>query len=235
MKVGNQYLRHMWFLFVGIGIFFVIVGIVVFFFLRTPKENRIYVTGTITQIDRYDEDNDGEYEYDVYVKYRVNGTTMENKLNYYSRSMKKGKTIKIYYDLEDPTKISSDSGDSLVLIIPEIVGLVFFIVGVAGIYSSNKKKWKQKQLMETGNPIYATIKDVKLNNELIVKGASPYNIYCEWINPKDNSECIFKSENIWKNPIPILQQKNITTLKVFVDPNDKDFYIVDLSQIEEEL
>ena len=76
-------------------------------------------------------DEGSEYEYDVYVKYTVDGKDYYGRSDFYAPGYEAGKEIKIYYNPENPEEIHGDAkGFGLYLM---ILGPVLF--AAAGMMS----------------------------------------------------------------------------------------------------
>lgn len=108
------------------GISSIAFGCYTAFFEKNGYES---VSAVITKIDEYEiavnEDNTPEYQYDVYVKYRVNDQEYDGKLDYFEDGYKKGKEIQIFYDPSNPEKIHGDSKNFGIYLI--VVGLILII------------------------------------------------------------------------------------------------------------
>lgn len=123
-------------LFSVVGIVMIIVAVVVQLnsnkFFKTAKEAQ----ATIEYIDTYSEydrtDDRMETRHDVYVSYETeDGDYYSNeKLGYYTSSMKEGQAITIYYDPEKPTDIRTKAGIKLLVYVFGGLGCVFAPVGI---------------------------------------------------------------------------------------------------------
>lgn len=90
-------------------------------------------TATITKIEEnwrgYNEETmEDEYDYDVYVKYTVDGKEYEGKADTYDGSYVEGKEITVFYNPSNPADIHGDSG--ILGIIMIAAGAVLTIAGV---------------------------------------------------------------------------------------------------------
>lgn len=213
-----------WIIFATIGGIFVILGLTLFGSIFNYT-NKIDTTGTITEISSYRDNK-------VYVSYTVDGKEYESMLSGYSSNFYEGKEIKIYYDKDNPNKIGMKSLDLLFLIFPGI-GLIFLIIGGTGILVKTNKTKLEKRLRENGELIYADYVETILNTSYSVNGRSPYKIICEWDNPADSKEYMFKSKNIWTNPENLIEEKNIKQFPVYIDNNNKKKYLVDIDILTE--
>ncbi len=228
----NKLKNLTWIIFTSIGAIFVIIGLFVFVNIFN-YENKVDTIGTITEISSYGGTNRNR-NHEVYVAYTVEGKQYESRLNGYSSSFYEGKEIKIYYDKDNPNKIGMKSLNLLFLIFPGI-GLIFLIIGLAGILVKANKRKLEKRLKENGRLIYADYSETVLNTLYRVNGKCPYNIICEWNNPLDNKKYIFKSKNIWINPERIIVEKNIKQLPVYIDNNNIKKYIIDIDIFTENI
>ena len=223
----NKTEKIVFLLFLTIGLLFLIIGTVIC--IKTFNySDKIETIGIISRMIPYTDNDDTNYN--VYVRYRVDGEYYDSKLTGYSSSYKVGKKIKIYYHKDNVYKIGVKSLDILMLLFPGL-GLIFVCVGgIPLIIKSNKKK-AEKKLKEIGTRIDATYVETVTNSTYTVNGKSPYNIICEWDDPSDNKKYIFKSKNIWINPESIINEKNIKTFSVYIDMNNKRKYIVDIDEL----
>ncbi len=225
-KIENS----IWIIFIIVGIILISIG--VFFGInRFDYSNKIETIGTIVDISSY-KGTDGRREGIVYVSYNVDGMQYESRLNAYSSSFYEGKEIKIYYDKDNPNNIGVKSLDLMILIFPG-VGLIFVIIAVIGIAFKMKNKRNEKRLRENGQLIYADYVETVMNTSYTVNGSHPYNIICQWNNPRDNKRYIFKSKNIWVNPHDIITQSNMKKIPVYIDDENK--YVVDVDEVTKDI
>lgn len=218
-----------WIIFAIIGAILVVIGFILFGSVFNYN-NKIETAGIITRISlSRNSENESRR---VYVSYVAEGNEYESTLNGYSSSFYEGKEIEIYYDKDNPNKIGMKSLDLLILILPGI-GLIFLIIGGTGILVKVNKKKLEKRLKENGELIYADYVETIINTSYSVNGRYPYKIICEWTNPVDSEEYMFKSKNIWSNPEDIIEEKNIKQFPVYIDKNNKKKYLVDIDILTE--
>ena len=218
----------MWTIFAIIGTIFVAVGLILFGSVFNSA-NKVETTGIITRISLSGSSENESYK--VYVSYVVKGDEYESILNGYSSSFYEGKEVEIYYDKDNPNKIGMKSLDLLILIVPGI-GLIFLIIGGTGILLKVSKKKLENRLKKDGKLIYADYDETIINTSYSINRRHPYKIICEWINPVDNEEYMFKSRNIWINPEDIIEERNIKQFPVYIDKNNKKKYVVDIDILE---
>ena len=226
-------IKLMWIFFVVFGLIFLGVGGIFVIPNLLNNDNKVETTGIISEMTSY-RDHDGDTHYNVFVTYEVDGKELESELNGYMTGFYEGKEIEIYYDKNNPRKIGTKGLDTVMLIFPGI-GLIFIIIGVAGLTSCIKKDQIKKRLRDTGEIIYATYIESNYNRNYSVNGRHPYYITCEWENPMDNKKYLFKSENIWTNPERIIRDRSITTFPVYINMSNMKEYLVDVSIITNEI
>lgn len=215
-------------IFFTIGIVIFTIGVVVCINVFDYSD-KIETFGTISQINTHH--SNGNTIHEVYVKYEVDGTQYESKLNGYSSNFYEGKNIKMYYDKNNPEIISTKSLNLLFLMFPGF-GLIFGSIGGIGLFVIIKKKRLEQKLRLTGRKVFATYIRTSLNTSYSVNGRHPYNVICEWENPKDNKKYIFKSKNIWVNPESYSEDEILTHVPVYIDDIDNiKNYVVDVDNI----
>lgn len=219
---GDKVLKLLWGTFTTIGAIIVIIGFVVFFGVSNYK-NKVDVVGVITDIGS-----------GTTVSYNVNGKEYESRLSGYSSSFHIGDEIEIYYDKDDVSKIGSKSLDLLFLIMPGI-GSIFLFIGVIGLAVMSHKKKNEEKLRENGELIYATYSETIINRNVRVNGRCPYNIIVEWNNPEDGKKYLLKSKNIYFNPEMLIEERKIKTFPVYINPNKKKQYFVDVDILKEDV
>lgn len=65
-------------------------------------ETALQTEAKITRIDSYYSGVDDKLTYNVYISYTVNGINYNEKLDLYHTGMRKGQTLTIYYNPENP-------------------------------------------------------------------------------------------------------------------------------------
>ena len=219
---GDKALKFLWGTFTTMGAIIVIIGLIVFFSVCNYK-NKVDTVGII--IDTGNETT---------VSYSVEGEEHESSFSGYSSSFHVGDEIEIYYDKDDVNKIGSKSLDLVYLILPGI-GSIFLLIGVIGLAFLLHKKKKEKNLRENGELVYATYSETILNVNVRVNGRYPYNIIVEWNNPEDEKKYLLKSKNIYFNPEMLIEERNIKTFPVYINPNNKKQYFVDVDILNEDV
>ncbi len=217
-------------IFITVGVIFIAFGIFISMDVL-DKNNKIETTGVITDIETY-RDSDGDVQYRVYVKYEVNGRGYLEELGSYESSFYTGKEIDIYYYKDAPNRIGAKSTALIVLIFP-MMGIISFSIGMIGVIIKIRNNKLKKHIVENGELIYADYVQTIINTNLSFNGRNPYNIICEWINPINNKKYIFKSENIYFNPIDIIEDRNIKRFPVYME--DEKRYIINIACLTDDI
>ena len=126
-------------------IFVIILGLAAFaggIFVTFIKGNGFQETTAV--IERIEEVYTGtgtdssDIDHEVYVNYTVDGKEYSGKSDYYAPGYKEGKTIKIYYNPENPAEITGNSRGMGIYMI--IIGAALAVGGVAVFVTDRTKK-----------------------------------------------------------------------------------------------
>ena len=182
------------------------------------------VPAKIIRIEDY-YDSDDELHHRVYVTYSYNGTVYDDvPINFYSSSMFEGKEITLLCDPEHPKRLREASVVDFAGLILLIMGLAFSLVGGIPIALSIKKSVQAKQLLKSGYVLQAVVDRVEFNTSYSVNGRHPYVIYCNYRDEYKDVTYLFKSDNLWTDPLPIFPPGS--DIEVLVDPKDYSKYHV---------
>ena len=143
-------------------------------------------------------------------------------------SHRKGDTVAVRYNPDDPYTARVDSFASLWLLalIPGSLGLVFATAGGIMIGVAMRHAHMLKQLEDFGRDITTEFQSVSLDTSVAVNHRNPYRIYSQWHDPAQNKVFTFKSKAIWFNPEKYIPSKEI---RVRIDPNNPRRYVMDVS------
>lgn len=184
------------------------------------------ITGTIAYIEKY-YDSDHDRHFRVYVNYEYQGQEYKHvHLNSYSSSMYEGKEITLKVDPENPGRVKTPHSDLFACIILGIMGVVFSLIGIIPTVSGIRKAAKKKELREKGRYIYATVERIGINRGYSVNGVHPFVVYCNYQDEYSGVLYKFKSDNLWTDPYPILQEGS--SIRIYVDGQDYSNYHVDV-------
>jgi hypothetical protein len=134
--------------------------------------------------------------------------------------------VTILYDPQQPNHASIKSFSELWMLSVILCGLgaVFSSFGIVAVVRKALGSRKNDWLQQNGRRIQAEITRVELNTSLVVNGANPYCIECQWLDPARNEMHIFHSANIWFDPTNYIPGK---TIEVLVDPDNPRRYAVE--------
>lgn len=221
------------------GVIFILIGTIFTIVFSTILINQITFQKTaekgiavITNIEEYystDSDGNRTTNHDVYIEYTVNQEQYSAELNEYVSGWRVGKEIEIYYDPNNPSHVQTGASTMMLFF---FAPFCLLFVGIGLFLLLGNSKGKRKKMMETGTQITVTINQVFRNTSFQVNGQSPFVIECSWVNPTTGITCIMKSENLWVNPQPIIEQKGITALNAYIDMNNPKKYYIDVENIK---
>lgn len=209
-----------------VGVILIIVSICVTVSGMKFDETAVEITGTITDIESY-RDSDGDRHYQVYVDYDYQGREFSDvRLGTYTSSMYEGKEITLKVDPENPRRVSTPHSNMIAGIMLAVMGVVFALIGIIPTVLGIKKAAKKKELQQQGRYIYAIVERVDINYGYRVNGRHPFVIYCNHQDEYSGVTYKFKSDNLWTDPYPHLQQGS--QVRVFVNGTDYSQYHVDV-------
>ena len=129
--------------FIPIGIILIAMGLISL--INAPAEY-LETIGTITDVD-YDQEDD---EYDIDFTYEVLGQRYEGEFSGLSDEYEVGDNVAVYYDPQDPSKISNTKNTRVIsagMISVGILALVFSVI--SGIKAFRKSKEMDERLKES--------------------------------------------------------------------------------------
>lgn len=115
-------------IFTIIGIVLIVVGSVWLAKAENFKKNAVQTQAAITEIDIF-EDSDGDTQYNVLVEFRADDAKIEDSLGYHVSGMKKGQTVEIFYNPDDPHDFKSASEDIWIFVVLIVLGVPFLLFG----------------------------------------------------------------------------------------------------------
>ena len=115
-------------IFAIIGLALIVAGIVCLVKSENFKKNAVETEATITEIEIY-EDSDGDTQYNVLVEFRADDEKIEGSLGYHVSGMKKGQTVQIFYNPNDPHDFKSASEDIWLFVVFIVLGVPFLLFG----------------------------------------------------------------------------------------------------------
>ena len=114
------------------------------------------------------------------------------------------------------------------------LGLIFFFIG-SGFLSAliivpALRSRKAERLRNQGIPIQVEFQGVERNTQITINGRNPFRLIAQWQDPATSKLHLFESTNLWFDPTPFINKKQLT---VFIDPNNPRRYHLDISFLPE--
>ncbi len=217
------------FIFFLAGLIMLIIGVVLFVSDKKFEATSETTTAVITDIETYRTRRNGESrtEHNVFVTYEVDGKTYDRELGYYSTGMYEGKEIEIMYAPGDPGNIHFPS--IFPYLILGIMGVVFGAIGGGLFFSGINKSLKRKNLIKTGEVLTGTITNVVTVTNVRINGRHPYKVECEVVDQITGEKYLYSSESIMNDMSCFIG----SSIDVYVDPNDKSKYYMDILSLAE--
>ncbi len=209
--------------FAAVGVIFTLVGVIFVgvaagLFISTANflKQAVPIEGEIRSITQ---DN-------VIISYEIDGEYFENPLGFYSSGMKRGDSITVYCDPDQPERIRSGS-TQLLSVIFGIAGILLLIVGISLIVYCLLKKSKEAKLKVSGMRLDAQIIGVSVDRKISSNYQHPYILECQYQSP-EGRVYFFHSGPIWYDPTNLLTD---THVPVYVERDNFKSYYVDASQV----
>lgn len=227
IKVKPAFLLKFYLLFFSIGI------VVTFVFGISQVSQALFharAKTTTAVVDSVFEDSNGNDRifYVTKLSYQVEGQTysaiINQKVKYHQ-----GQMIPVYYNPENPAESTIQTNDPIMLLFI-LVPLAFALVGGVGLFKQIRLFRLKKQVVSDGFKIIATNLSVHTVTNVRINRRHPFVITCEHI--KDGVVYEFESEYFQSNPKHRLLDFGITTLEVYIDPDNYKNYYVDISSLK---
>ena len=203
-------------LFFCVGILFASIGGISTYNLYQADKNLNHAIGTIELVN---------YNY-VFVKYDLNGQEMKGVLNFYSSNFREGQQIDILYDENDPYDLQTTEANFMYYIFVG-VGIIIATIGGELISSEHKREKIQKELLQNGRKVYATISGIGVDPSISNNYRHPFIIYCVYDDGDGQKEYV--SGPIWDELNDSFIGKDIP---LYLDQTNKDLYYVDVREYQ---
>lgn len=140
--------------------------------------------------------------------------------------------VTVLYDPQSPqdamtSDFFSQWGVSIIL---GIMGSVFILIYAVPIYLKSRRRQDIEWLKSFGQTVQAEFVGARLNTSIRVMGRSPYQVVCQWLDPKTNKVFEIASDNIWFDPAVYIKSQKLSAL---VDPNNPKRNYLDISFLPE--
>lgn len=152
------------------------------------------------------------------IEYKVAGKTYRHSESYYSAFDKIGKEVKIYVNPNDPTDVFMKINIVIYILVP--MSVIFGIISFFALRSAISFKKNLKKLMTDGLMVRATVEGFRYN----------YNYQ---INNKPSLMAVASNGNNKYISQPFFTKCDVTTMvgtsvNVFIDPENKNNYFVEI-------
>jgi Protein of unknown function (DUF3592) len=143
-------------------------------------------------------------------------------------SYSEGEIVEVLYRPETPHAARINGFFALWLgpLVSSGLGTVFTLIGGAMLSAPMLAARKQAHLRQSGTCIVTTFQSVGENTGITVNGRHPFRVFTQWTNPATSQIHVFESENLWFDPAPYINTRDIA---VFIERNNPKRYFVDLS------
>ncbi len=168
----------------------------------------------------------GKYKYDIEF-YDHNNNFCSSTITT-NRELEVDDYVRVYYN--NPNKLYLErSNPSIVIVsIVSLIIIVFLLIILKHKPKPVEDK-ETKRLLKANNIVYAKIDNIVRKDSNQVKY---YNIICKWTDPNEGREYTFVSEDLDFDPTMSIRVSNKNSLNVYLDKNDYNKYIVDVSDIK---
>lgn len=210
-----------------IGILFLLSSIFLVAYDRYLEQKAINISATIKTLDY----SNGKYS--ATVTYKVEGKKYEQKvtLNSKKEELTVGDETTIKYNMDNPNMLV-DNNHYLIALMIFIVSLIFLILNLKKTIINIKKSNNVKKLFKSGYVVEANIGEVITNNKAKkVKGLYPSKLRARYLNPADNKEYIFDSDDTYINLNEAIKNSGKNTVVVVIDKNNFQNYYVDIDSL----
>jgi Protein of unknown function (DUF3592) len=217
-------------LFLGIGVVLLVVAAVVGVFTARFVASSERTVGTVIDLSR-SEDSEGSVTYSPVVRFTVDGRTIQFTSSSGSSSPPSvGDRIEVLYDPDDPTDARL-AGFLDLWLFPLIAGLIgagFITVSAIIIRRTRAPSAKDVEWLRThGRHVQGRSPRSVYCGDVTVQESSPFRVEVDVDEPERNQVRVLASEYVWFDPAPYLEDRE--SLDVYVDPEDRECYLVDVA------
>lgn len=233
MKRRNNAGYVVGFLFMFIGAFFLMIGVLMLVRSCNFKKIAVEEMAQIVRIEKTvtrNSDGKTDTDYDVYVSFEHDGKFYDSvELPLYTSRMIEGQHIKILCNPDNPYEIEAASAPHIFEIITISIGSIFVSISGISMFLSMKKHYKRNKLLKRGGQIMAVIDGFDINRSYSVNNTHPYVIYCSYVDERTGTVYKYVSDNLWNDPSMFAAPG--MHIPVYVDEKDYSQYVVDVESI----
>ena len=194
------------------------------------------LTATICEIEDHEtKDSDGnvKYEHYVYVDYEVDYQSYTHVYaGQWKQGMFEGDSVEVFYVPSNPSEVRlyydvDQAYNELV-----IVAIFFIVVSSLPLLVPILLKFgqnKNRNLIETGRCVWATIKSIEADYQSTTDGEHPFWVVCEEINEAEDTIYRYTSHKVYEDLTYRIKPGD--HVAIYIDPKNPDRYYVNLDQI----
>ncbi len=223
MKTERQRKRNA-FMFMIFAALFLFLGTFLVLNSLRIRQDMIPVEGRIASIDVASNDRTT-----VMIEYIFNGTTYSFRSSTFSSTMRVGDASTVYIDPNNPS-VYHQSDLFLFILVPGILAVVFGGIGIFTYLPFIKAKKRHRTLMQNGSKRRAIITSLSTNQSVTMNKMYKSHLTCKIVDAYTEEETIYKSKSFWA-PKDFRVETGVSTVDVWIDPNDKFNYHVDTSSL----
>lgn len=165
----------------------------------------------------------------IQVQYVVEGEVIISEVSVILPKYQVNDSVDVYYQSLDRTSCRIDTGTSY-LFTAGIISAVLIILGLFILIKDSIKASRIEKLMVESAPVDAVIYQVFVDSKLVIGKKKPFRIKLYKKNAMGTKD-IYISESFWENPLPIIHERRIETLPVYVNSKNPKIHFVDLRPI----
>lgn len=167
----------------GIGI--ICFGVWLFSLQSGFIKDTLPVTGYVTEVSKRTERSKVGSQraktvtyYDTYVTYTVNRQEYTQKIGSYGHETETGTEMEIFYDPENPQRITDGKVNMTALIVPTVFGIFISGFGTLWLILILKGNIKRNRLMDEGVKMTGTVIRIEEEKSIVINGRHPYKVIC---------------------------------------------------------
>ncbi len=219
------------------------IGVAVLIYCSVQRKNdnaffdrAIPISATICEIKIYEsKDSNGNIrrEHQVYIDYEVNAQSYTHIYAGEKKpGMSEGDQIEVFYDPNNPDDarmyydVDSKYNDL------SIIAIFFIVVSSLPLMASLLLKFagnKNRDLIDKGRCVWATIKSIETNYYKSVNGEHPNWVICEEINEEEDTIYRYISHQVYEDLTYRLKPGD--HIAIYVDYKNPDRYYVNFDQV----
>lgn len=216
-----------YYLYSSIGTILLIISLSLIVYNFNLEQRAINISATIKSIDYNTKKRNSTIEYKVEDKTYTKIISLKD-----NEKLTVTDKVIIRYDKNNPNKLINTEYIILTIFFLIVSSIISLLIGLNKTIKLLKNKKNINYLKKDGLFIECLITELIINNTIKqYKGKYPYKLRCKYLNPKDNKEYIFESDNTYINLQEIINQYNKRSIIVYIDKNNTSNYHVDLKSL----